>query len=383
MKKLLLSTAACGLALALVPTPAAAQLEVGAGGHAKIYGVYIDQDEESAAATAANGDEAREIDMIRDTEVHVSGETTMDNGLGVGVHIEAETDGDEGFNVDESYVYFSGDWGRVNLGEEDGAAYLLQVAAPSADANIDGIRQYVQPINYAVLTDITTGVTTQGLDYDQDQARSTDNLTYLSPVFNGFQAGFTYAPDVSDNSGNAQGLGGVRTDNEIEFGSLYELALRYEGMFNNIGFILGGGYTHVDHERDDDPIGAGDVTDDRTAYNAGLDIDVGPFGIGAAYVVDDNGDVRNAANTDDIDEEETMVVGVDYTTGPFKIGGSYLDSENTNGNDDVDSQRYIGGVVYTAGPGLSFRGSIQHVEHEDATDEADATAVVVGTQVDF
>ena len=27
-------------------------------------------------------------------------------------------------------------------------AYLLQVSAPSADENIDGIRQYVQPVNY-------------------------------------------------------------------------------------------------------------------------------------------------------------------------------------------------------------------------------------------
>ncbi len=396
MKKLLLSTAACGLALALVPTPAAAQLEVGAGGHAKIYGVYVDQDEKSAAAIAANGTEAREIDMIRETEVHVSGETTMDNGLTVGVHIETEADGTDSLGVDESYVFFSGDWGRTNIGTEDGAAYLLQVAAPSADSNIDGIRQYVQPVNYDVLTAAggatSTNVGAEGIDYDQDLARGTDNLTYLSPVFNGFQAGLTYAPDVDDVSaaGNALGLGGVRTDNEIEFGSLYEMALRYEGQFNNIGFILGGGYTHVDHERDEDPIGAGDVTDDRTAYNGGIDIDVGPFGIGASYVVDDHGDVRNAADTGDIDEEETIVVGVDYTTGPFKIGASYLDSDNTFGTDGLESKRYSGGVVYTAGPGLSFRGSISHIQHDDVAglpagqgDDADATAVVVGTQVDF
>ena len=48
------------------------------------------------------------------------------------------------FEIEESYAYFSGAWGRVNFGSEDGAAFLLQVAAPSADANIDGLRQQVQ-----------------------------------------------------------------------------------------------------------------------------------------------------------------------------------------------------------------------------------------------
>ena len=41
--------------------------------------------------------------------------------------------------TEESYLYFSGNWGRLNLGRENGAAYLLQVAAPSADPNIDGM----------------------------------------------------------------------------------------------------------------------------------------------------------------------------------------------------------------------------------------------------
>ena len=53
---------------------------------------------------------------------------------------------------EESYAYFSGAWGRVNFGKEDGAAYLLQVAAPSADSNVDGLRQYVAGTNYGVVT---------------------------------------------------------------------------------------------------------------------------------------------------------------------------------------------------------------------------------------
>jgi len=43
MKKLLLTTAACGLAFAA--TPANAQVELELGGYFKGYGAYVDQDE--------------------------------------------------------------------------------------------------------------------------------------------------------------------------------------------------------------------------------------------------------------------------------------------------------------------------------------------------
>ena len=144
MKKLLLTTAACGLAFAA--TPANAQVELELGGYFKGYGAYVDQDETADVATHTN-----DFDMIRDTELHIGGETTLDNGLTVGAHVEISADADADIAPDESYVYFSGNWGRVNVGAEDGAGYLLQVAAPSADSNIDGIRQFVQPVNYDAL----------------------------------------------------------------------------------------------------------------------------------------------------------------------------------------------------------------------------------------
>ena len=146
MKKVLLSTAA--VAVAMVATPAAAQVELELGGYFKGYGAFVDQDELST------GTEVNDFDIIRNTEIHFGGETTLDNGLTIGAHLEADTDvenSNDSFEVDESYAYFSGGWGRVNFGAEDGAQYLLQVAAPSADSNIDGIRQFVNPVNYGVL----------------------------------------------------------------------------------------------------------------------------------------------------------------------------------------------------------------------------------------
>lgn len=401
MKKLLCSAAVIGLAVvAANPAQAEDGLTLDIGGYFKGYGMYTDLDDETAADGVG---ESRDLDIIRNTEVHFSGETTLDNGLTVGAHIETGADREDSFDVNETYAYFSGGWGRVNFGSEDGAAYLLQVEAPSADDNLDGIRQFVNPINYAAIgnlagagtglaaLNIGTSGSTGGLDYDQDATANVDKLTYLSPIMNGFQVGVSYTPDVADASGeNAANLDDV----DDAFGSAYEAAVRYEGQFNNIGVIAGAGYTHVDLEEQVGAQAAGDSTDDRTVWNAGLDLDIGPFGVGVAYLNDDFGDTALTATTEQ-EEEETWVVGVDYTTGPFKIGASYLNQDGAaniagvSGDDGVEVDRYTGGVVYTYGPGMTFRGSISHAEFEDVagiaggSTDAEATSVLLGTQINF
>ncbi len=367
MKKLLLSSVAV-LGLAAVATPASAQgLELDLGGHYKGYVALNDQDE-------AAGREARDVDWLQETELHFSGETTLDNGLTVGVHVEAEVDGDDAFAVDESYAYFAGTWGRVNAGNEDGAAYLLQVAAPSADSNVDGIRQFVNPVNYDVLTGVPAGtVGATALDYANDGAvggastGDANKLTYLSPIFGGLQAGFSYTPDVASGF---RDLDGVSEDDVVgAFGSQYEAAARYEGVFNNVGFIAGAGYTVAEREAE----AAGQ--DDFEEWNVGLDLDLGAFGLGAVYTENNNG-------LDTTDENETFVIGADYTTGAFKLGASYLNNE-TDAAAGIETDRYTGGVVYSYGPGMSFRGSISYVEADSAAGDVDATSVLLGTQINF
>ena len=372
MKKLLLASVACG-ALAFA-APASAEdhgVKLDLGGHFKGYAVYNDQDE--------NAGQARELDILRETEIHFTGEKTLDNGLTVGFHAESDIDNGTGdnFNNEESYVYFSGGWGRVNFGKEDGAAYLLQVAAPSADSNIDGLRQYVQPINDTVLG--SPLFQDLRLDYDQNVSARDNKLTYVTPVFQGFQAGVSYTPELG---GSTRGIDGVNTDDVAgDLGEVYDIAGRYEGKFDKVGFALGAGYTSANLE--DDAVGF----TDRDAWNVGLDMDWGPFGLGVVYKEDDAG--RDAAGFDD---EEVLVVGVDYTHGPYKLGASYYDNQNLYGTEDLDAERWAGGLTYTYGPGMTFRGSVQFVDFDHDSnanyfaageDSADATSVLIGTQINF
>lgn len=376
MKKLLCSAAVAGLC-AVAAAPAMAQgdqsaLELSLGGYFRGYMTYASQD------TAA-GDEERNVDILRDTEVHFTGETTLDNGLTVGVHIEAEADMGDSFGVDESYMYTSGSWGRVNFGGEDGAAYLLQVAAPSADSNYDGIRQYVDAVNYDIAPAAFTTLQDLAWDYAQDPTGAADKITYLSPVFNGFQAGVSYTPEVNVTGTStlaaSRSLGGVSEDEEIDaFGDAWDLAARYEGQFDAFGLTVGAGYTHGELEEE---TGSVVFEDDYKVWNVGAAVTFGGFGVGLVYKDDNQG-------MDDNDRE-TLVLGADYTTGPWKLGASWYndDIENFAGTDDLESDRYAGGVTYTYGPGMTFRGSIQYIDHEVAASDMDATTFLLGSQVNF
>ena len=112
MNKLLLGTAAVAMGFALA-TPAHAQVSLDLGGHYKGYLSWSDQDT-SGGSDALSGEnrtveDNRALDWQQETEIHFTGETTLDNGLTVGFRAEADIDGGT-FATEESYAYFSGAW---------------------------------------------------------------------------------------------------------------------------------------------------------------------------------------------------------------------------------------------------------------------------------
>ena len=374
MKKLLMSGAAV-LALASVAGSAQAEgLTLDISGHFKGYAVFTDQEETAAS-------DLRGLDFRKETEIHFTGETTLDNGLTVGAHVELDVDRAENNDevVEESYMYLSGGWGRVNFGEEDGAAYLLQVAAPSADSNIDGLRQYINTFDLSA-NGGNMGVDT--LDYDMDPTGKANKLTYFTPVFNGFQVGASFTPSVVNVlDTDLEGTAAAVSDNDDDtFGSAYEIAFRYEGDFEGVGVTFGAGYVSAEQEDDTNNI---NVTDDYEGWNVGLDLDIGAFGLGASYSVVNNG-------ISDDGDTEIMVLGADYMTGPYKLGLSYYDREDeqnapaAGAAEDIDTSRLTGGVSYEYGPGMSFRGSIAYIDVEETgVDDYDAYQIAIGTQVKF
>lgn len=358
MKKVLLAGTAL-VATALIATPAQAELKLDLGGHFSGYGVYVDED----AAVAGS----RDYEIRKNTEIHFTGETTLDNGLTVGVHVEQEVENAN--NNNESYAYFSGGWGRVNFGNEDGAAYLLQVAAPSADSNVDGLRTTI------------AGYTAAGavLDYDHahfgnnptDDVNATpaDRISYLTPKFNGFQAGVSYAPEAALNTGiAAMGTTG--------FEDAWELAVRWDGEFEGVGLSFGAGYSMADNAA------AGGA--EPEAWNVGFNLAWNQFSFGGSWL--DEEDVIFAGAGVAGQDATTWVLGAAWDNGPYHVGASYLDREDEVGGAESDSYKATIGGGYTFGPGMTFRGAVAWGEATTAVvgaAENEFTQVTIGTDIQF
>lgn len=395
MKKVLLAGTAL-VATALIASPAQAELKLDLGGHFSGYAVYVDQDNDTGFDSFA---------FRRNTEIHFTGETTLDNGLTVGVHVEQEI---ENTNVNnESYVYFSGQWGRVNFGNEDGAAYLLQVASPSADSNVDGLRSTINAIrvpgNAALAgatvpllgNDLPGAGATFALDYqhadfgnaplDSGKNASVDRLTYLTPKFNGFQAGASYAP-------RAEQATGIMSTPQGAFEDLWEIAARWDGEFEGVGISFGAGYSHADGNTIVIPP-ATNIPDIKT-WNVGANLAWNQFSFGANYLDSDFGT-----------DSRTWNVGAGWDNGPYHLGITYLNDKVDDAGltyqnaaadplqtNDAKAWRVAVGGGYTFGPGMSFRGSIAFGELDfgSVSDgvtsvgaKEDFTQVTIGTDIRF
>lgn len=423
MKKILLAGTAI-VGAAVLASPAQADLKIDLGGHFRGYAVYNDQDETSTAGT---GDELRNFEFKRDMEVHFTGETTTDSGLTVGVHAELDlgstspyggrvyssplpanpgtfgpTSDDSGSMLDEAYIYFSGGWGRVNFGSEDGAAYLLQVAAPSADSNVDGMRVYVQALNADVWDDGIANnsiLGTNGLDfnvrlgYDNAFFRDSERLTYLTPKWNGFQAGASYAPQAGQQIVDGAFAGASIADNTTDFEDLWEVAARWDGEFEGFGISAGIGYSTASGT-DETAAGVGNFgSDDLSAWDAGLNVSFNDFSVGVAYLNADTG-VAEAAGAGQSAEIETWVVGAAWDNGPYHLGATWYNTDIGNnvyglglaGTRDVEIDRYTVGGGYTYGPGMTFRGSVAFGNVDSSTaaaNDTDFVQVGIGTDVNF
>lgn len=431
MKKLLLvSTALVGVAM--MSTQASAAVKLDLGGFFRGYGVYTDNNEPSGTTNNLN-----EFEFRRETELYVTGETTLDNGLTFGVATEAKiANGANSILADETYAYASGGWGRFNLGTEDGAAYLLQVSAPSADSNVDGMRVNIQALNPAANYLTGNGAPTAGtpfgatntaspnvfntnvLKYAQEDFRNAERLTYLTPKFNGFQGAASYAPktgftskksgmSTSDNS-----LGRVDTvlgNTAADYTDLWEVAARWDGEFQGFGIDLGAGYSSSEN--------AGDPTNAQVlalatqgyylnegidSYNFGANFSVGGFSLGGSYLNSETSRIAETVNgistgTGDI-ERETWVVGLGYDNGPYHLGASYLNQQTDYAAigtglgqaiaaTSYEADRFTVGGGYTFGPGMTFRGAVAWGEFDSPgtgnTNDNKFTQITVGTDVKF
>ena len=350
MKKSLLATtalAALGAVAVAGPATAAEKIKVSVGGYMEQWFGYADS--KNNVTPDRDG-----FDQQSDGEIHFKGSTTLDNGIkiGINVQLEGQTSGDQ---IDEQYAFVEGSFGRINLGSENAASYLMHYGIPSHGAGLDS----GDATNWIAGGDFTAARTNgRGIDNDSEK------VTYFTPRFSGFQLGASYVPEIAqDNDVGPNSNNSVRDDS-------FSIAANFNHAFGDIKLQASAGYQDFG---DDDGVAGQDLE----SYQFGLRLGFSGFGIAGTYGEEDRSAGQVFTGT-----QETIGVGLNYAAGPFGVSLAYIGADNDDLADEQDAFEL--GAKYKLGPGVEARGSVYYLERETAgVDTAEGFAVVGGLKLGF
>jgi outer membrane protein OmpU len=387
MKKILLGTTAIAAA-ALYAQSAQAQITVSLGGYTEFFGAYYDDD--------VPGRTSREFEL--ETEIVVRADGKADNGLLYGAKVELQNStpsgAGTGVGTDEASVYLSGTWGRIELGDFDGAADTLAIYAPLVGIEqIDGdaydFLDVTAPTPAGALTGTRFGAQPFfGLVKAPDSGDAT-KVMYISPRFAGFQGGVSYA---TQNGSEAQNVVALKSDTP-GYKDFWEFGVNYTGSF--AGFSVAAGATASTasgEDRQAPPFTAVNrELEEFFAWQAGAQIGYAGFKFGGGYIDgDDFGAIKNTTAGD----ATAWHVGASYTAGPFAVGVTYADAEGAKGGFTTyasDYKSYGGGVAYTLAPGFVVQADLMYVDEEvqnvtravPLTESNEGYVAVLSTRLNF
>ena len=377
MKKVLLGTTAL-VAATLVAAPGAQasekiKLQLG-GFFGQVVG-FADQDDnyESASTTSY-----KTVDQKSASEIHVKGETKLDNGITVGMRVEFESDsfnGDNGTNggrdIDESFMYLtSATLGKLELGATKGPEWSMGHRAPNAsiiglnagDIQVSGVWIATPGESDARGMMAVTGA--QGVnDYNR--------VNYISPRFMGLGLGLTYVPDsaYNDNTQIDKAVAGTFG------GSYYATTLAYDDTLFGVKV---GADAHMARKGANNADGADNaaVPAPIMYYGGGLNLGYAGFTLGGSYERQQvNGATKNSADAAGVVSNDGWKwdAGITYETGPYKVGFTYtkgsIQGDIDKAGDDSYSE-WVVGFNYNLGAGVDFNAAVFHGNYEDETSAA-------------
>lgn len=356
MKKVLLgSTAIVAAGLIAAPSAMAAEkIQASVGGYMEQWFGYSSVDEDGTRDVDG-------LDVKSDSEIHFKGSTTLDNGIEFGVNVQLEANHNSSDQIDESYLIVKGSFGEINLGSENSAMYKMHYAPSDFGIGINSGDQ----IDWAAISGsaVSSGGYFRGVlgstYVEPNRANDSEKLTYYTPRFAGFQLGASYSPDTNQDDNSP-------VDRATGVSDMVAVGANYSGDFGgaSVGVSLGYG-TFLE---------SASGTDEPEAYNAGITIGVGGFGVGASF-----------AGADDSNADGTSYnLGVSYSSGPFGVSLSYFHGE-VEDQSEQDTIHLSG--KYALGPGVSANATIGYAEFADddavGTDEVEATYIVTGIRLSF
>ena len=408
MKKVLYGTTAL-VAAGLISSAATAQtgnaIDLSVGGKFEGFvGVAGNQDYNAGANAGNRADRSGTI-IDEDAELYFDGETTLDNGLTVGVAMDLAVSDDEGVacnasagmpqptgrqtvtqgtcNQDEAYAYVSGGFGEVQAGTVQAVTGNFAVAPYSQTAGYgEGHdKMYVTPPtqrlgsnvngnNMIPAANISNNGLNNGFYASSIYTNTSDDATvsYMTPSLAGFQVGLSYSPQPGAGKGAA-------TDQNASNHDRLDFAATYSGSMSGVDLAADIGYTTTSRSNNASTTTANgntyNTSDDPTVWQGGLSVGYANFTLAGRYLdrdFENTGQWRNDGNT--------WIVGGTYAMGPYEVGLNYIEGTAEGMNprtvqgaqawdqDEDELTEWELRGAYTLGPGVTMQASAFHVDYE-------------------
>lgn len=374
MKKTLLGTTALAVVGILASSPAGAEerIKLGLGGFMTNWFSAGSHDSDQGTDFGATG-------LFSEGEIIFEGETTLDNGISFGAQVQLESfgaspRGGDRDVIDEDFVYIEGSFGRINIGSENSAAYLMHYKAPVVGVPLVSGRlaQFVPPDGARSGNGFRTPRLSTNLDFGNDE----NIITYFTPRLSGFQLGASYAPAVV-GSGDGANLP-VQADKDTEFHNGISFGVNFVESFDGLGVAVSAGYRRA--EAPDTPGEGGNrpgKDTDLQQISFGTSIGYAGVTLGGSYAWENSGRATDG---------EAFDVGIKYATGPWAFGLTYFNGEvfgsEASGEDEV--RAFEAGTSYALGPGITATASVLYIDWEGDTGlDSDGVQGVVGIVYNF
>ncbi|MCP5368817.1 MAG: porin [Hyphomicrobiales bacterium] len=368
--------------MALVSGTAAAdeKLMIGVHGYHQQWLTYVQEDNDNAAVGTAK---RTGIDVKSNSEIWFTGSKKLDNGITVGVDVQLESDQPAGGGqIDETYAWFSSDsLGKIIIGDENNAAYLLHVwptngGVSVASGDVINIAAFRKPAGVASYYNTALGTTNI-----RAGENDTSKLTYLTPKFFGFQAGVSWWPEGAGQTANASGSRITTMHDGFAIGA------NYSNNFNGIGLGISAGYLTMDSTGGPQgPFGATGRDSRLDQYNVGLMVSFAGFTVTGNYNAIDDGMMTSTTTFD----STSWSLAASYATGPYTVGIQYFSGEAEDSilvaaDDEHDVLMISGG--YQLGAGVRLVAGFYTFDDTDETNLAatsnDGWGLVLGTKISF
>ena len=392
MKKVLYGTTALATAGLVVAgagdaaAQSAQRIQIEVHGYMQQWIVGVDQnfsDVRSKAGTEASnevfqgyvvnqGHRVINVDQKTNAEVCFVGQTTLDNGITVGVNVQLEafrTSGSQNW-IDETFIFAQSDrFGQLKIGSEDGAASLLTVNAPDGGISVDDAGDVPTLDMFLPVSGVIEGT---AISTEADNDGDSNKITYITPRIFGLQAGGSYTP-INSDTGNSPDPGDGQN-------SGWSAAANYSNVFaNGFGVRASFGATGFNQPDALDPDGSNngamEIRGGGQFSYAGFTVGGGykrTYGnTGSGFIVVGGGTDFEGFTTESATRTtngHAWSVGGTYETGPYTVGITYVAGEGRGhaiaGTGDYKSKIGTVAGTYLLGPGIRLRGGFFYFDQE-------------------